>query len=190
MQHCPVSFSPEASDRWVLLYRAAWEQQLQHLPLQEVPQHVRGAEAHWPVQVWKQNRTGSEGHSLSSHVCQVLIGDPIKRYWCLRWRCDGSGDNDPSTLPKPAVTLDCFNLTVNIILSFYLKHICWYSALLWNRATFQTWLLQDFTVDQLTASLEQLEPSAPLSYPSNERFPCFSSNALPFVAEWWKALGS
>lgn len=64
----------------MLLLGAAREQQLQHLPLQEVPQHVRGAEADWPVQVRKQNWTGSEGHSLSSHVRQVLIWDLTGRY--------------------------------------------------------------------------------------------------------------
>lgn len=70
-----LSLSPETSDRRVPLLRAAREQQLQHLPLQEVPQHVRGTEADWPVQVWKQNRTGSEGHSFPSNVGQILIRD-------------------------------------------------------------------------------------------------------------------
>lgn len=80
--HCPIisfhismSLSPETSDRRVPLLRAAGEQQLQHLLLQEVPQHVRGTEADWPVQVWKQNWTGSEGHSFSSNVGQILIWD-------------------------------------------------------------------------------------------------------------------
>lgn len=59
---------------------AAGEQQLQHLSLQEVPQHVRGAEEDGPVQVWKQNWTGSEGHSLSSDVRQVLIWDLNEKY--------------------------------------------------------------------------------------------------------------
>lgn len=58
---------------------AAREQQLQHLSLQEVPQHVCGAEADRSVQVWKQNWTGSEGHSLSSNVGQVLIWDLIEK---------------------------------------------------------------------------------------------------------------
>lgn len=75
-----VSFFLETSNGRMLLHRAAREQQLQHLPLQEVPDHVCGAEANWPVQVWKQNWTGSEGHSLSSNVCQVLIQDPVKKY--------------------------------------------------------------------------------------------------------------
>lgn len=62
------------------LLRAAREQQLQHLQLQEVPKHVRGTEADWPVQVWKQNWTGSKGHTFSSDVCQVLIWDLGEKY--------------------------------------------------------------------------------------------------------------
>lgn len=58
------------------LHRAAREQQLQHLPLQEVPQHVRGPEADRPVQGRKQNGTRSEGRPLPPHVRQVLIWDP------------------------------------------------------------------------------------------------------------------
>lgn len=68
-----VSLPSETSDRRMLLPGASGEQQLQHVPLQEVPQHVRGAEADWPVQVWNQDGSGSEGYSLSSNVCQVLI---------------------------------------------------------------------------------------------------------------------
>ena len=64
----------------MLLLRAAGEQQLQHVPLQEVPSHVRGPEEDGPVQVWEQNWTGSEGHSLPSNVCQVLIWDLMDKY--------------------------------------------------------------------------------------------------------------
>lgn len=78
------------------LLGASGEQQLQHLPLQEVPQHVRGSEADWPVQVGKQNWTGSKGHSLPSDVCQVLIWELAKKEACRngsnkRRRCDGNG---------------------------------------------------------------------------------------------------
>lgn len=118
LSHNPSSVSPpEANDWRMLLLRAAREQQLQHLPLQEVPQHVRGAEANWPVQVWKQNRAGSEGNPLSAHVCQVLT-------WALPGgagghraptkRCDGNEATVPSTLPQTAVTLDCLIRTVII----------------------------------------------------------------------------
>jgi len=51
---------------------AAGEQQLQHLPLQEVPQHVRGAQEDREVQVRQQDRAGPEGHPVSAHVRQVL----------------------------------------------------------------------------------------------------------------------
>lgn len=74
----PLSSPTETSDGGVPLHRASGEQQLQHLPLQEVPKHVRGAEADWPVQAREQIWTGSEGHSLSPHVRKVLIGGP---YW-------------------------------------------------------------------------------------------------------------
>lgn len=67
-----MPFPLETTNRRVLLPRKAREQQLQHLPLQEVPQHVRGAEEDRPVQVRKQNRTGSEGHSLSADVSEAL----------------------------------------------------------------------------------------------------------------------
>lgn len=84
----------ETSDGRVPLLGAAGEQQLQHLPLQEVPQHVCGTEADWPVQVWEQNWTRSEGHPVSPHVRQVLSAVPSARrgktkMW-RQWRPSGS----------------------------------------------------------------------------------------------------
>lgn len=67
------------------LLRAAWEQQLQHLPLQEVPNHVRGTDTDWPVQVWEQNWTGPKGHPFSTDVRQMLIWDQ------RGWRDGGEG---------------------------------------------------------------------------------------------------
>lgn len=75
---CWCLVSIETSYRWMPLLRAAWEQQLQHLPLQEVSNHVCGTDADWPVQVWDQNWTGPKGHPLSSDVHQMLIWDQ----WC------------------------------------------------------------------------------------------------------------
>lgn len=86
----PFFPSTETSDGRVPLLGAAGEQQLQHLPLQEVPQHVRGAEADWPVQVREQNWTRSEGHPVSPDVVQVLSAAPGAGRG--RPRCDGNED--------------------------------------------------------------------------------------------------
>lgn len=72
---CRCLVSIETSYGRMPLLRAAWEQQLQHIPLQEVPNHVRGTDADWPVQVWDQNWTGPKGHPLSSNVHKMLIWD-------------------------------------------------------------------------------------------------------------------
>lgn len=110
----PFSFfaflSPaETSDRRVPLPGAAGEQQLQHLPLQEVPQHVRGAEADWPVQVWEQNWTGPEGHPVPPNVHRVLSvapgGGPDAP------RCDGNEDGAVrKSLPPRKVTVTLLRL--------------------------------------------------------------------------------
>lgn len=84
------------------LLGAAGEQQLQHLPLQEVPQHVCGAEADWPVQEREQNRTGSEGHPVPPNVRQVLsaAAHGAERE---RPRCDGNEERVVrKSLPPPA----------------------------------------------------------------------------------------
>lgn len=57
----------------VLLPGAAGAQQLQHLPLAQEPQLVRGPEENRPAQVRFQNRTGPESHPVPPHVSRVLI---------------------------------------------------------------------------------------------------------------------
>lgn len=73
MSFCRRLVSVDASDGRMSLLRASGGQQLQHLPLQEVPRNVRGTEADGPVQVWEINWIGPKGHPFSSHVSQILI---------------------------------------------------------------------------------------------------------------------
>lgn len=75
LTYCRAPVSIETGDGRMPLPGATGEQQLQHLPLQEVPDHVCGTDADWPAQVWEQNWTGPKGHPLPAHVRQILIGD-------------------------------------------------------------------------------------------------------------------
>lgn len=120
---CRRLVSIETSDGRMSLLRAAGEQQLQHLPLQEVPKHVRGTDADWPVQVWEQNWTGPKGHPFSSDVSQMLIWrqggvTPRRRRRTVpssthRRRRDGSfvKQKEAAELPKSRTTVVFISLS-------------------------------------------------------------------------------
>lgn len=116
---------PETSDGRVPLPGAAGEQQLQHLPLQEVPQHVCGAEADWPVQVWEQNWTGSEGHPVSPDVHRELKAAPGGGRETPR--CDGNEDGAVRKSLPPENNCDAF--TTDSSWYFILLQPCSASAL-------------------------------------------------------------